>query len=395
MTRNALYIQSGGPTAVINASAYGVICESRENPDRIGRLYAARYGSVGVLGDQLVDTASFEESALALLPHTPSMAFGSSRYRMTDPEQDDADYRRYLEILRKHDIGYLFLNGGNGTLASAIKLNRYLMGEGYDCKVMVIPKTVDNDIEGIDHSPGFPSAARYVILSVSELTHDIRSYDTGLITVAEVMGRNTGWLAAATLAAGIGGNGPDLIYVPEARFSHQEFLEDVRRVWQQKQKCLVVVAEGIKDETGRYVFEQQPLQEGDPTVNMGGAALHLAGFLRRHFDCKVRSLDLGLMQRCAAHAASELDVGEAMALGRRAVREALHGASARMVSLERVEDFQGVRFAETLVDLERAALGGHPLPARYITPSGCYIHDSFLSYLLPLVGELPRYAKAF
>lgn len=395
MIRNALYVQSGGPTTVINASAYGVICESRQHPDRIGRLYAARYGTVGVLGDELVDTASLTQDDLARLPGTPSMAFGSCRYRMRDAEENGADYAKYLEVLRKHDIGYLFLNGGNGTLASAAKLHRYLAAEGYDCKVMVIPKTVDNDIECIDHSPGFPSAARYVLISLSELAHDIRSYDTGLITVVEVMGRNTGWLAAATLATGIEGNGPDLIYVPEAPFSRERFLEDVRRIWLQKQKCLVVVAEGLKDETGRYVFEQQPLHEGDPSLNMGGASLYLADFLRRHFECKVRSVDLGLMQRCAAHAASALDVEEAIQLGRRAVGEALGGATARMVSLKRVDCPGGPRFEDTLVDLEDAAVGGHLLPAHYITPDGCYIQDSFLFYILPLVGDLPRYAKTF
>ena len=262
-----------------------------------------------------------------------------------------------------------------------MKLSRYLLENGYDCKVMVIPKTVDNDIEGIGHSPGYPSAARYAILSISELAHDLRSYNTGLISVVEVMGRNTGWLAAASLAAQVSGNGPDLIYVPEARFSHQKFLEDVHRVWSRKEKCLVVVAEGLKDEKGRYVFEQQPLQTGEPSMNMGGVALHLAGLLRRHFDCKVRSVDLGLMQRCASHATSELDVREAAELGRRAVREALLGTTARMVSLSRMEEEGGPRFVETLVDLESAATGA--IPARLnISPSDGLWHSCCHSWII-------------
>lgn len=392
MIRNALYIQSGGPTAVINASAYGVIEECRCHRNEISTLYAARYGTIGVLNDELIDTAFLGQKDLALFTQTPSMIFGSCRYHMMDFQVDERDYRRYYEVLKKHDIGYLFLNGGNGTLASSIKIEQYLKRRQYDCKVMVIPKTVDNDIEGIDHSPGYPSSARHVIVTVSELAHDIRCYDTGIITVVEVMGRDTGWLAAASLAACENGNGPDLIYVPEVEFDLTRFLQDVREVIKRQKKCLIVVAEGVKNRQGRYMFEQLSQSAGDPALNMGGVAICLASFLRQHFDCKVRGVDLGLMQRCGAHTAVPMDVQEAIALSRRAVQEALKGVSAKMVSAVR-QNKTSADFVETLVDLELAQQGGHPLPKRFIAENGSFIQREFLEYLLPLVGTLPQYAS--
>ena len=257
MKKNALYIQSGGPTAVINASAYGVIRACAAQHERIGTLFGARHGMVGLLKDDLIDLQTLPTDQIDLLLQTPSMAFGSCRYHMTDASVDDADYQQVLRNLRKHAVGYLFLNGGNGTLSAALKLDDFLRRHGEECKVIVIPKTVDNDIECIDHAPGYPSTARHVMITIAELAHDTRSYNTGLITIAEVMGRNSGWIAAASMAAGIADrtNGPDLIYVPEVPFCTNRFLEDVQTVYAQKGRCLAVVAEGVKDETGKYLFE--------------------------------------------------------------------------------------------------------------------------------------------
>lgn len=390
MVHNLLYVQSGGPTAVINASAWGVICEGLHHPERIGRLFAARYGTVGVLNDQLIELTGMDPAKLDSLCHTPSMAFGSCRYRMREPEQDNMDYRRYLDILKKHDIRYLILNGGNGTLASAIKIRKYLDGQGYECSVMVVPKTVDNDIDGIDHSPGFPSAARHVAITVSELSHDIRSYDTGLITIVEVMGRNTGWLAAAALAACESGNGPDLIYVPEVGFSLDKFYADVKEIHDRKGKCMAIVAEGVKDECGHYIFEEGRQIQGRPDLNMGGAALYLAAVLRNKFACKVRAVDLGLMQRCSMHTASAMDVEEAVHLGRQAVREALRGATGKMVATRRTPSGG---FEMALIELEAARKDGHPMPVEYVTCDGRFIRSSYLEYLLPLIGSIPTYAS--
>ena len=387
MSRNALYVQSGGPTAVFNASAYGVISEVLHHPKAIGRLYAARYGTVGILEDQLIDLSQFEEKSFEKLCQTPSMAFGSCRYRMREYDEDDVDYRRYLNVLQKYDIGYLFLNGGNGTLASAIKIERYLKEQNYDCNIILIPQTVDNDIEGIDHSPGFPSAARHVVLTIAELAHDTRSYDTGLITVAEVMGRNTGWLAAsARVACENGNNGPDLIYVPETEFSHEKFLEDVKAVYERKKKCFVVVAEGIRDEQGKCIFELSNYKNGQP----GGTALYLADYLRERIECKVRGVNLGLMQRCAIHTASQLDLEESVRSGRRAVQEAIHGVSGIMVGNCRTDKGE---LKEQLVTFESAGKGEHAMPTTYIEENGCFIRRTFLDYIKPLIGEIPQYSE--
>lgn len=394
LKKNALYIQSGGPTAVINASAYGVIRACAAHSERIGTLFGARYGMVGLLKDDLIDLQSLPSDQVELLLQTPSMAFGSCRYRMTDASVDDADYRQALQTIRKHAIGYLFLNGGNGTLSAALKLDDFLRRHGEDCKVIVIPKTVDNDIECIDHAPGYPSTARHVAITVAELAHDTRSYNTGLITVAEVMGRNSGWIAAAAMAAGMGdpANGPDLIYVPEVPFYTNRFLEDVQVVYAQKGRCLAVVAEGVKDETGKYLFEHSMEDVQNPDLNMGGATPYLTWLLRRHFSCKVRGVDLGLMQRCASHSASFVDVAEATRFGERAVEAALAGVSGMMVSARRVSDAP-YRLEETMVDLLSAAVGGNPLPAKFIAENGHAVTPAFWDYLAPLVGELPRHAR--
>ncbi len=392
MARNALYIQSGGPTSVINASAYGVIQECKNHPEEIGRLYGAKHGVVGLISGDLIDIYGLDEKDIPLLTQTPSMAFGSCRYRIPDRQEGEADYEKILHVLRKHDIGYIFYNGGNGTLCASMNLFQYLKTVGYDCKLIVIPKTVDNDIECIDHAPGYPSTARHVAITISELAHDLRSYNTGLITVVEVMGRDTGWIAAASLAACRDGNGPDLIYVPEVCFSPEKFLRDVQKVYDRKGKCLAVVAEGVKDASGKYLFEYNLDDVKNPDLNMGGISAYLAAFLRRHFTCKVRGIDLGLMQRCAVHTASKLDIEEAIRFGRRAVGEALAGVSGKMVSIRRLSA-SPYACEETLVDIAEAASGGHPMPRHYITEEGNFIKDSFMEYLEPLIGELPGYAK--
>ncbi|MBE6828996.1 MAG: diphosphate--fructose-6-phosphate 1-phosphotransferase [Ruminococcaceae bacterium] len=387
--RNALYIQSGGPTTVINTSAYGVITACRENSDKIGRLYCAEYGMVGLLNNRLIDVYSEDSTQLELLQHTPSSIFGSCRYHVTD----ESDYGKILNTLQQHDIGYLFYNGGNGTLRACRDLIRYLDSRNYDCNVVVVPKTVDNDIGGIDHSPGFPSAARHVAITVSELAHDIRVYDTGLITVVEVMGRNTGWLAAATLLSSRGGNGPDLIYTPEVPFETERFLKDIRGVYEQKGKCLAVVAEGVRDSGGKYLFEYgKENAVENPEISMGGVTPYLTMLLRGEFPCKVRGIDLGLMQRCGMHTAAPVDLREAAQLGGAAVTAALNGVSGKMVTLQRVSSSPYL-VKESLADVEEICDLDASMPLEYITDEKNYIRESFLDYIEPLVGELPKYAN--
>ncbi|MDD3213439.1 MAG: diphosphate--fructose-6-phosphate 1-phosphotransferase, partial [Eubacteriales bacterium] len=307
MYNNALYIQSGGPTAVINASACGVIRACREHSSQIHTLYASIHGVRGLIDNHLIDLKNFTEKRLVRFRRTPGMAFGSCRYKVNESPESD-DYERICQTIREHQIGFIFLNGGNGSAAAALRLSDALERNGIPCKLIVIPKTVDNDILGIDHAPGYPSAARHVALTVAELSHDLVTFDKDLIMVVEVMGRNTGFLAAAALASGTIGRAPDLIYVPEKPFDADTFVKDVQAIMHERGKCLAVVSEGIRDSEGRYLFEHFSLNAGaDPSRNMGGVSLYLGNLLREHFPCKIRCIDLNLMQRCSGHDAVELD----------------------------------------------------------------------------------------
>lgn len=393
IAKNALYIQSGGPTTVFNASAYGIISMCKVNGDKIGRLYCAKHGVIGVIQDWLIDICSEEYNQIELLKQTPSAIFGSCRYRIPDAKANDDDYRRILHTLDKYNIGYIFYNGGNGTLRACQALINYLESSEYDCKVIAIPNTVDNDISGIDHTPGFPSAARHVIITVSELAHDIRVYDTGLISVLEVMGRNTGWLAAATLISAKHGNGPDLIYTPESVFETERFIKDVGNVYERRGKCLAVVAEGVKTPEGKYLFEyDNENNRANPQLNMGGITPYLTRLLRRNFSCKIRGIDLGLMQRCSMHTASRVDINEAILLSRLAVEAALQGETGKMIGLRRVSN-SPYRVEPVLLALDDVSRFDARLPQKYITSDKNFIRDSYLEYIEPLVGDLPRYAK--
>lgn len=388
MYDNALYIQSGGPTAVINASACGVIRACREHSDQIHTLYASIHGVRGLLDNRLIDLKDFDADRLTRLRQTPGMAFGSCRYQVNE-SKESGEYDHICRTIREHRIGHIFLNGGNGSAAAALHLSDALQRGGIDCKLIVIPKTVDNDMLGIDHAPGYPSAARHVALSVAELSHDLVTFDNDLIMVVEVMGRNTGFLAAAALASGTVGRAPDLIYVPETPFNAEAFVKDVQAVMSVHGKCLAVVSEGIRDSEGRYLFEHYSLNaEANPSRNMGGVSLYLGSLLREHFACKIRCIDLNLMQRCSAHDAVETDRDEAERLGRAAVEEALAGHTRQMVSLKRVCN-RPYRTELELLPLEAIAAGDQNLSLEYVTEHN--VQPTFLDYLLPIIGPLPEY----
>lgn len=376
---------------MINTSAFGVIAECRKHREEIGKLYASAHGIVGVMEGELYDCFAEEEKQLELLKKTPSMVFGSCRYEVR--EDVECDYEKILETLKRFHIYYIYINGGNGSAAAGLRLYHYLTKVHYDFRLIVIPKTVDNDIAGIDHAPGFPSAAKHVVETIAELVHDMYTYDTDLIMVAEVMGRNTGFLAAASMAACETGYGPDLIYVPEVTFDPDQFVEDVRKVIERKGKCFAVVPEGVKTSDGKYLFESTTVNKAqDPSRNMGGITPYLNRLLRENFSCKIRCIDLGLMQRCAVHDASETDRLEAEILGRRAVEMSVEGHSGEMVTLNRRSDFPyGTEI--TGIGLERVAGKDRVLDLRYVTPERNYIDREYLNYILPLIGELPEYAE--
>ncbi len=388
---NILYIQSGGPTSVINASAYGVIKECRLNKDKIGKIFTACYGIHGVLMDEIIELTNISDDELEILKVTPSMAFGSSRYQIDVEDPQEKDFKQILNTINKYDIEYLIFNGGDGTLNLSKYCNKFFIDKKCKCKVLVIPKTVDNDIGGIAYSPGFPSAARYVINSIMELSHDIRSYDTPLITVIEVMGRNTGWLAAASLLCSEEGNGPDLIYVPETSFIKEQFINDVRGVISQKNKCIIVVSEGIKDKNGNY-FTEKYVTYDNPYINLGGVGSILSNILRDNFECKIRSVDLGLLQRCSISNASQLDLTTAEQLGRNAVNLAINNVGGKMLTVKRNSENSNL-FTYDYIDIDESINTENNLPIKYITKENNFIEKGFLDYIKPLVGEFPKYYR--
>ena len=327
--------QSGGPTAVINASAYGVLKTALES-DAITNVYGAAHGIRGVLDDRLYDIRQEDPDELRLLLHTPSSELGSCRYKMADPEADDTDYRRILEIFQKYDVRYFFYNGGNDSMDTCNKISRYMQAHDWECRVMGVPKTIDNDLFGTDHCPGYASAAKYIATSCMEVSKDCRVYDNGTITVIEIMGRHAGWLAGSAALATYCGSGPDLVYLPEVDFDMERFFADVHRVYEQKNSVLIAVSEGIHYADGSFVSEAKAsATDGFGHAQLGGLAARLAQALKEREHAKVRGIELSLLQRAGAHLASQTDIDEAFAAGKTAVEAAIAGETGKMVALMR------------------------------------------------------------
>ncbi len=393
--------QSGGPSSVINASAYGVIKTALES-DCITAVYGAHHGIVGVLNDRLMDMSKEDPKELELLPYTPSSALGSCRYKIADPEVDDTDYKRILEVFKKHNVRYFFYNGGNDSMDTCNKISRYMKKVGYDCRVFGVPKTIDNDLYGTDHCPGFASAAKYIATSVMEVSRDSKVYDKGMVTIVECMGRHAGWLTAAAALATAAGDGPDLIYLPEIDFTMEQFLADVKRVYGEKNNCLVAVSEGVHYADGRFVSEAKTSgTDGFGHAQLGGLAARLADAVKNELGVKVRGIELSLLQRCAAHQASLTDIEESFNSGKIAVESAIAGESGKMVGFVCDRDNGYVCHYE-LFDLEKVANYEKKVPLEWITPDGSNVTDDFIRYCSPLVqGEtklgyengLPRFAK--
>jgi len=397
--------QSGGPTAVINASAYGVIRTALDN-EHITAVYGAAHGIKGVLADQLYDMGKEDPEELRLLLNTPSSALGSCRYKIADPDKDETDYKRILEIFTKYDVRYFFYNGGNDSMDTCNKISRYFQKVGYECRVMGVPKTIDNDLYGTDHCPGFGSAARYVATSFMEVYRDARVYDTGQITIIEIMGRHAGWLTASAALAAYEGAGPDLIYVPEVAFDMDKFLTDVTAIYEQSGNALVAVSEGIHDAEGRLVAEyggaMSKSRDAFGHAQLGGLAATLAAIVKERTGAKVRGIEFSLLQRAAAHLASQTDIDEAFLAGKTAVEAAVAGESGKMVAFERDMSSGQYVCKTVLLPLEKVANFEKKLPLEWITPEGNGITQDFIDYALPLIqGEpkrelthsLPRFAE--
>ena len=394
--------QSGGPTSVINASAYGVIRTALDNPNITG-VYGAEHGIVGVLNDRLFDMSKEDPKELELLKYTPSSALGSCRYKMKDPDEDDTDYKRILEVFKKHDVRYFFYNGGNDSMDTCNKISKYMQKVGYECRVMGVPKTIDNDLFGTDHCPGFASAAKYIATSCMEVWHDARVYNTGMVCIIEIMGRHAGWLTAASALACEYGAGPDLIYLPETDFDMDKFLADVERIYKANGNCMVAVSEGIHYADGSFVSEAKTsATDGFGHAQLGGLAALLANIVKEKTGAKVRGIELSLLQRCGAHLASQTDIEESFMAGKAAVENAVAGITDKMVAFER-ETVDGHYACKTkLLNLTDVANYEKKVPMEWINDEHNGVKHEFIDYALPLIqGEtqlpkvdsLPRFAK--
>ena len=399
---SCIFGQSGGPTSVINASAYGVI-RAALDAEEITAVYGAAHGIQGVLNDQLYVMDEEDPEELRLLLHTPSSELGSCRYKMADPEKDDTDYKRILEIFKKYNVRYFFYNGGNDSMDTCNKISRYMSSVGYECRVMGVPKTIDNDLFGTDHCPGFSSAAKCIATSCMEINKDARVYDNGMIVIVEIMGRHAGWLAASAALATAYGSGPDLIYLPECDFDMDRFLADVDALYEKNGKVFVAVSEGIHYADGSFVSEAKTsATDGFGHAQLGGLAAMLADVVKNHTGAKVRGIELSLLQRCGAHLASARDVEEACSAGRIAVEKAIAGCTGYMVAFERETVDGDYHCNYTLLPLSSVANYEKKVPLEWINAEQNGLTDDLIAYVLPLIqGEidvpkvdgLPRYAK--
>ncbi|MEA5142201.1 MAG: 6-phosphofructokinase [Oscillibacter sp.] len=393
--------QSGGPTAVINASAYGVI-DTALKSNLITQVLGAEHGIKGVLEDRLFDMGLEDPHELELLKYTPSSALGSCRYKMAEPAVDDTDYKRILEAFQKHNVRYFFYNGGNDSMDTCNKINQYMQSVGYDCRVMGVPKTIDNDLFGTDHCPGYGSAAKYIATSMMEVYLDAHVYDTGMIVVMEIMGRHAGWLTASAAMASAYGAGPDLIYLPETNFSMQKFIDSAKKIYEEKGKCLIAVSEGIHYEDGGFVSEaKKSATDGFGHAQLGGLATILAEILKEETGAKVRGIELNLLQRCGAHLASKTDIEESYMAGKAAVENAVNGINGRMIGFERVMKDGRYACRTKLIPLMEAANAEKKIPREWINATEDGLNQQFIDYALPLIqGEtdapkvdsLPRFA---
>lgn len=399
-----IFGQSGGPSSVINSSAAGVFIEALKHPEQITAVYGAAHGIKGILDEDFYDIGQEDVKELELLKNTPSSALGSVRYKLKPVEVDETDYKRILEVFKKYNIRYFFYNGGNDSMDTCNKISKYLQQANYDCNVIGVPKTIDNDLFGTDHCPGYGSAAKYIATSIMELKLDATVYNTGMVCILEVMGRNAGWLTAAAQIATYKGLGADLIYLPETPFDIDEFVQSVKEVCaKNNNKCMVVVSEGIKTKEGKYVGEfVASSTDLFGHAQLGGVGQMLADIVKKETGIKVRPIEFSLLQRCAAHLASKTDVEEAFASGAYAVKAAISGITDKMVVLQRDENSAEYKCEPALMDVELAANTEKKIPESWILPAGKGLTDEYVKYALPLIqGDckapledgLPRFAR--
>ncbi|MBK6349842.1 MAG: 6-phosphofructokinase [Steroidobacteraceae bacterium] len=399
--RNAFYAQSGGVTAVINASACGVIETARKHPRRIGKVYAGRNGILGALTEDLIDTGKETAADIRALRHTPAGAFGSARYKLKKYEDNPAQYERLIEVFKAHDIGYFFYNGGGDSADTCFKVSMLAEKLGYPLQAIHVPKTVDNDLPITDCSPGFGSVAKYVAVSIREAGFDVASMarTSTKVFVLEVMGRHAGWIAAAGgLAAQKAGDAPHIILFPEIAFDEAAFLARTEECVKKYGYCAVVVSEGVRNKDGKFLADAGT-RDAFGHAQLGGVGPVVAQLVKDKLGYKYHWAVADYLQRSARHIASKVDVEQAYAVGKAAVDLALQGHNSVMPTIVRTSN-RPYRWKIGMASLDEVANVEKMLPRDYITPDGLHITAKGRRYLAPLIqgedyppyeGGLPKY----
>lgn len=393
--KNIMIAQSGGPTAAINATVAGVISVALSS-GQVGGIYGAKNGIQGVLDETFIDLKEKIRSSqdLELLSLTPAAALGSCRLKLKDLKADEAQFEKIVRIFKKHHINCFIYIGGNDSMDTVDKLSQYCRAHNIaDLTIVGAPKTVDNDLVGTDHCPGFGSAAKYIGVTFAELERDCHVYKTKAVTIVEVMGRNAGWLTAASALARLNGaKGPDLIYLCEPAFSTDRFVADVSAKLADQDSVLVAISEGIMDENGKYISEQvqNGVLDAFGHAYTSGSAKVLEELVREKIGCKVRSIELNLMQRCAGHIASAVDIAESKMLGMKACQCALEGENGMMAAIIRKSDSPYVvEYAS--VPVNQVSNKEKKVPDHFINEQKNDVTEAMVEYLKPLIqGEVKQ-----
>ena len=384
---NIAVAQSGGPTSAINASLTGVF-NGAEQEKEVDEIYGAENGIEGILGDRLLNLRSIlmDDHDKQLLMTTPSTILGSCRFKLKDWHEDESDYLRITEVFNRHNIRAFFYIGGNDSMDTVMKLNSYFVAKDIRIKVVGVPKTIDNDVTETDHTPGFGSAAKYVACSLQEIIRDSRVYSIPSVTIVEIMGRDAGWLAASSCVLRANGEpAPHLIYLPEGEFSPEKYLEDVRKAQLRYKAVIVAVSEGIT--AGGVTSE---VVDAFGHKYLSGVGKWLEGYTKEHIGCKVRSIELNVMQRCSSHIASLTDLNEAERIGREAVKAALtYGESGVMMAFRRISN-NPYRVEIVTADISKIANQEKKFPREWINPEGNNVTVDALNYFLPLIQGEPQ-----
>lgn len=394
MKKNIIVGQSGGPTAVINASLYGVIQEGLAHPDEIGCVYGMINGIEGFLADKYMNLSSdLSKEELELLKLTPAAYLGSCRFKL--PEDFSSEfYSTLFKKLERLEIGAFFYIGGNDSMDTVSKLSRYAKGIGSDIRFIGIPKTIDNDLVLTDHTPGYGSAAKYVASTVREITLDASVYQQKAVTIVEIMGRHAGWLTAASaLARKCEGDNPLLIYLPEAPFEFEQFASDLKEAFEKSNTVIVCISEGIVDSAGRFICEYANEAQLDTFGHkmLTGSGKILENYIRNQFHVKVRSVELNVSQRCSGMCVSAADIEEAALAGKAGVVSALQGETGKMVAFVRDAEASEYQLTCSLVDVNEVCNLEKTFPTAWITRHGSDIGPEFLDYARPLIqGEVSR-----